>query len=174
MNTLGAALIAESVHRIIGESLPRIQKCLGLLTEEEIWHRPNAETVSVGNLVLHLCGNVRQWICTGLGGQPDHRERDKEFSAAGPIPAVELLRNLELTLHDAKAVLDGLDPDSLLVKRPVQIYQETGMSILVHVVEHFSYHTGQITYYTKTRKCVDTGYYTGQNLAGSLALDNLK
>jgi len=167
MNALGIALIAESRQRIIGESLPRIRKCIGLLTEDEIWHRPNAETVSVGNLVLHLCGNVRQWICTGLGGQPDHRERDKEFSTIGPIPTPELLDKLEQTLRDAETVLDALNPDSLLESRPVQIYQQTGVNILVHVVEHFSYHTGQIPYYTKTRKCVDTGYYAGQNLGGS-------
>ena len=166
MSDLGSALLQESRRRLIDESLPRIRRCLDLLTEEEIWHRPNAETVSVGNLVLHLCGNARQWICAGLGGQPDHRERALEFSNPGPMPTSALLALLETTLRDVQAVLDACDPNSLFDKRPVQIYQETGLSILVHVVEHFSYHTGQITYYTKTRKCVDTGYYAGANLGG--------
>jgi uncharacterized damage-inducible protein DinB len=161
----GSALILECKRRLFDESLPRIRKCIGLLSEDEIWHRPNAETVSVGNLVLHLCGNVRQWICTGLGRQPDHRERAKEFSEAGPIPTAQLIERLETTMRDAKAVIDDADPSTLLEKRPVQAYQETGLSILVHVVEHFSYHTGQITYYTKSRKAVDTGYYTGHSLS---------
>ena len=166
MSDLGSAFLTECNRRLFDESLPRIRKCLGLLSEEEIWARPNTETVSVGNLVLHLCGNVRQWICSGLGGQADHRERAKEFSNPGPMPTAELLDRLETTMRDARAVIDACDPDALLEKHPVQIYEESGVSILVHVVEHFSYHTGQITYYTKTRKCVDTGYYAGANLSG--------
>lgn len=160
----GKALIAECNRRLFDESVPRIHKCLGLLTEEEIWYRPNAETVSAGNLVLHLCGNVRQWICTGLGRQEDHRERASEFTETGPMPTAQLLERLDTTMRDAKAVIDALDPSTLLEKRPVQIYQESGLSILIHVVEHFTYHTGQITYYTKSRKAVDTGYYAGKKL----------
>lgn len=160
----GNALIAECSRRLFDESVPLIHKCLGLLTEDEIWYRPNAETVSIGNLVLHLCGNVRQWICTGLGRQEDVREREKEFAEPGPIPKDELLRRLDTTMRDAKVVIDALDPSTLLEKRSVQIYQESGLSILIHVVEHFTYHTGQITYYTKSLKAVDTGYYAGRNL----------
>ena len=160
----GNALIEECNRRLFDESAPRIHKCLGLLTEDEVWYRPNAETVSVGNLVLHLCGNVRQWICTGLGRQEDHRERAKEFTETGPMPTAELLERLDTAMHDAKAVIDALDPSTLLEKRPVQIYNESGLSILIHVVEHFTYHTGQITYYTKSRKAIDTGYYAGRKL----------
>lgn len=166
----GSALIAECYRRLFDESVPRIHKCLGLLTEDEIWYRPNAETVSVGNLVLHLCGNVRQWICTGLGRQSDHREREKEFTEPGPMPTSELLDHLDTTMRDAKAVIDALDPSTLLEKRSVQIYQESGLSILIHVVEHFTYHTGQITYYTKSRKAVDTGYYAGKKLGRRTSL----
>lgn len=162
----GKALIAECERRLFEESLPRIRKCLGMLSVEEIWRRPNAETVSVGNLVLHLCGNVRQWICTGLGGQLDHRERSKEFTESGPLPTDELLNRLETTMNDAVRVMRSVDPATLLEKRPVQIYEESGLSILVHVVEHFSYHTGQITYSVKSRKNVDTGYYSRQDLSG--------
>ena len=159
------AFIDECKLRLFDESLPRIKKCIGLLSEDEIWYRPNAETVSVGNFVLHLCGNVRQWICTGLGRQADHRERSKEFTETGPIPTAQLLERLESTMRDARIVIDAIDPPSLIEKRPVQAYNESGISILVHVVEHFSYHTGQITYYTKSRKAVSTGYYEGHNLS---------
>jgi uncharacterized damage-inducible protein DinB len=162
--TFGAALIAESKRRLIDESVPRIKKCLDKLNEEEIWRRPNVETVSVGNLVLHLCGNVRQWICTGLGGEPDHRERSAEFSEPGPIPKELLLAKLDETMRDAERAMDAADPASLLDMRPVQGFEESGLSILVHVVEHFSYHTGQITYAVKANKAIDFGYYAGQNL----------
>lgn len=165
MSEFGRALVEECKRRLFEESYPRIQKCIGMLTEEEIWRRPNEELVSVGNLVLHLCGNVRQWICSGLGRQPDERHRAREFSETGPIPTDELLKRLADTVHDAKDVLDGVDTDLLLERRSVQAYEETGLSIIIHVVEHFSYHTGQITYYTKLVKHVDTGYYAGHDLS---------
>ncbi len=159
--TIGQNVIAVSEKKLIDISLPRIKKCLSCLTEEEIWYRPNNETVSVGNLVLHLCGNVRQWIVFGLGGEPDIRNRPKEFSEQGPIPTNELIDKLEKTLADAKQVLRKLDDKDLLKVRNVQGYQETGTSILITVVEHFSYHVGQISYYVKSRKGIDLKYYHG-------------
>ncbi len=110
----GIALIAESKHRLFDESVPRIRKCLGQLSDDEIWFRPNAETVSIGNLVLHLCGNARQWICSGLGGEPDHRQRSKEFEQPGPIPRADLLELLEQTETDVRRVLDSVDTATLL------------------------------------------------------------
>ena len=160
----GRALIAETKRRLFKDSVPRIRKCLAHLSLEEIWRRPNAEVVSVGNLVLHLCGNVRQNIVAGLGGAPDTRTRDREFAEAGPIPAAELLARLDETMADVDRALDRLDPESLLEIRRVQGFQENAVSILVHVIEHFSYHVGQITYYVKTTKAVDLGYYAGVDL----------
>jgi len=164
-HNIGQALIDECTRRLYGESLPRLRKCLGHLDDAETWYRPNYQTVGVGNLVLHLCGNVRQWICTGLGGQADSRVRASEFSETGPIPISELLDRLEQTLADARAVIDTLDPASILETRRVQGFDESGLGILVHVVEHFSYHTGQITYIVKSRKAVDLGYYSGVDLS---------
>jgi uncharacterized damage-inducible protein DinB len=160
----GAALIAECRRRLFGESLPRLRQCLGELAVEEIWARPNERTVSAGNLVLHLSGNVRQWIVAGLGGAPDVRERQAEFDATGPMPTAELLGRLEATLAEASRVLDALDPADLLRPRRVQGFTESGLCILVHVVEHFSYHTGQIAYMVKSRKNVDLGFYRGTDL----------
>lgn len=160
----GSALIAEARKRLFGESLPRLKKCLSLLSEEEIWFRPNSETVSVGNLVLHLCGNLRQWIVSALGGATDVRVRSQEFSEPGPLPTAALLERLQKTMGEAETVLKSLDPATLLAKRHVQGFQETGLSILVHVVEHFSYHVGQVTYFVKSRKGVDLGYYAGVDL----------
>jgi uncharacterized damage-inducible protein DinB len=163
-NELASALIQESRRRLHDESLPRIRKCLAQLSVEEIWARPNEQTVSAGNLVLHLAGNVRQYVIATLGGVPDVRERQAEFDATGPMPTPELLDRLEKTMAEASAVIARLDPAALLRTYRVQGFVESGLSILVHVVEHFSYHTGQIVYIVKSRKNVDLGFYRGKDL----------
>lgn len=158
------ALLAEARRRLFDESFPRLKLCLAQLSEEEIWRRPNASSNSVGNLVLHLCGNARQWIVSGLGGQPDTRQRQKEFDEPGPLPAAHLVAMLDKLQQDIEATLQEVGPPELLRRRPVQTFEETGLSILVHVVEHFSYHTGQITYFVKLHKDMDMKYYTGADL----------
>ncbi len=162
--TFGEALILECERRLFDESLPRLKKCLSQLTEEEIWFRPNSQTVSVGNLVLHLCGNVRQWIIATLGGSPDNRERSKEFAEAGPISKNVLVKNLDETMHQVRIALQKINPETLLDKNSVQGFQETGVSIVLHVVEHFSYHVGQISYFVKSKKAIDLQYYSGHDL----------
>ena len=159
-------LIAEVRRRLLDESLPRLRKCLNELSEEEIWKRPNAHSNSVGNLVLHLCGNVRQWILSGLRKAPDTRQRQQEFDERGPIPRAELLARLESTLAAVDEALNHIHPDDLLAEHDVQIYRESGLSILIHVVEHFSYHVGQVTYVVKAWKDLDMGYYAGVDLEG--------
>ena len=164
MTGIGAALIAECKRRLYGESLPRLRSCLGQMSVEDIWARPNKQTSSAGNLVLHLAGNARQWLLSGLGGAPDLRERQAEFDEPGPLPTAELLGRLERTMAEAEPVLDRLDSAALLRTYRVQGFVESGLSILVHVVEHFSYHTGQIAYIVKSRKDVDLGFYRGKDL----------
>ena len=90
----------ETRRRLFKENLTRLQKCLSILNEEELWHRPNKNTVSAGNLVLHLTGNIRQWLLSGIGGEPDKRVRQSEFDEVGPLPAAELLDNLKSVLRD--------------------------------------------------------------------------
>jgi uncharacterized damage-inducible protein DinB len=164
MSDLGKALIQECKRRLYDESLPRIRQCLAQMSVEEIWARPNEQTVSAGNLVLHLAGNVRQYVIATLGGVPDVRERQAEFDAAGPMPTAELLERLEKTMAEAAGVIDRVDVTRLLETHRVQGFVESGLSILVHVVEHFSYHTGQLAYIVKSRKNVDLGFYRGKNL----------
>ena len=153
------ALIAETGRRLFEEGIPRIEKCLNMLTEEEIWYKPNANSNSVGNIVLHLCGNVRQWIGAGLGKLPKVRQRDEEFSAKGGFTKKEILEKLKELQEMSENVLAKITAEDLLAVHEVQVYQETGLSILVHVTEHFSYHVGQITYFVKAKKDIDTGYY---------------
>ena len=157
-------LIEVCDARLFEESLPRLKRCLSELSDEEIWSRPNEQSNSVGNLVLHLSGNVRQWIVSGLGGAADTRTRSAEFSERGPIPRAEIERRLDETMSEAREVIRRLDVDTLIEKRPVQDRVESGIGVLVHVVEHFSYHVGQISYIVKAKKAIDLGYYAGQDL----------
>lgn len=157
-------LVDEAAFRLLQESIPRLHKCLDRLSQEEIWFRPNENTVSIGNLVLHLCGNVRQWLISGLGGAPDHRERQLEFDEPGPLPTEKLRVQLDKLSREIEATLEGLSPIQLASSYHVQGNQVSGVSILVHVVEHFSYHVGQVTILVKSRKNMDMGYYEGQNL----------
>lgn len=156
--------IADVKRRLITESLPRINKCLDELSIEEIWHKQNANTNSVGNLVLHLCGNVRQYILSGIDGQEDVRERDLEFSEKGPIEVTFLKDKLQTLMTEVDVALDRITPEDMVRNVGVQGFEENVTSILIHVTEHFSYHVGQITFYTKFIKDVDTGYYAGLNL----------
>ncbi len=158
------ALVAETRRRLFEESIPRIKKCLAQLNEQEIWYRPNGNSNSIGNLVLHLCGNARQWIVSGLGKAPDRRLRQAEFDERGPVPTQKMLEDLDVLVADINVVLDHLKPEDLIRLHPVQVFEESGLSILVHVVEHFSYHTGQITYAVKALKDIDTAYYGQLNL----------
>ena len=158
------ALVAEVNYRLFEECVPRIKNCLDRLTEAQIWWRPNPQSNSIGNLVLHLCGNVRQWIISGVGEQADIRRRPEEFSEQGPVPVPELLRLLNGLEPDVRQVLAKIGPDELLRVKPVQVYEQTVLSMLVHVTEHFSYHTGQIAWITKMLKNEDLGFYAGQAL----------
>lgn len=162
---LTRTVIAEIRRRLITESVARLEQCLSLLTDEEIWHRPNRETVSIGNLVLHLCGNVRQWILSGLGGEPDIRTRQAEFDEPGPIPREVLVGMINEVASSASKVLDTVTPDTLMRVYNVQGFEESGSAILIHVTEHFSYHVGQVTYAVKCRKAIDLGFYDGVDLS---------
>ncbi len=157
-------LIREVRRRLFDESIPRLRSCLHALSEEEIWSRPNEHSNSVGNLVLHLCGNLRQWVLSGLAKQADRRDRQAEFSRRDPLPASELLRMLDQLAEEVDAALNEVQAEDLLSAHEVQTFRESGLSILIHVVEHFSYHVGQITYATKAARDMDMGYYKGVRL----------
>ena len=161
---LRTAFVLEVQRRLFEESWPRLKRCLDLLEEEEVWLRPNENSNSVGNLVLHLCGNARQWIVSGLGGTPDERRRSEEFAERGPILKAHLHELLDALQPEIIQILDGLTGDDLLKIYNIQGFSENGISVLVHVVEHFSYHVGQVSYFVKARKNLDLGYYAGLNL----------
>ncbi len=113
----------------------------------------------MGNLLLHLSGNVRQWIVSGVGGEPDARERHAEFEAEGGRSGSELLALLEAAVRDADRVLGALDSGRLLEPLVIQGTDTTVLAAIYHVVEHFGMHTGQIAYITKLRTGTDLGFY---------------
>lgn len=155
---------SEVRRRLIDESMPRLKMCLEKLTEEDIWWRPNDNSNSVGNLILHLCGNIRQWMLSALGGSVDNRIRQKEFDERGPLPKDTLIQKLDQVMKEVGELLDRLHPEALIEKKVVQGFEETGMSILIHVIEHFSYHVGQIVYMTKAAKDIDLKFYGNKDL----------
>jgi len=145
------------------EYVPRIARCVSMLSPEQVWHRPGPHSNSVGNLLLHLEGNVRQWILSGITGAGDHRDRGAEFAATAESeqrdPA-ELVERLSATVAESVAVVEGLGPDDLLARKQYQgRYDETGVGAVLHVMEHFSGHAGQIYAYTKHTLGVDLAHY---------------
>jgi uncharacterized damage-inducible protein DinB len=141
----------------------RIQDCVGRLPYDQIWMRNTENANSVGNLVLHLCGNVRQWIGYGVGGQPDVRDRDSEFAARGGLQPAELSERLQTTISDAAGIIRNLPPERLAERRTIQKYDVTEMEAILHVVEHFSQHTAQIIFATKLLTGQDLGFYKHLN-----------
>lgn len=156
-------IITQIIFRI-EENTPRIEKCLAELTEVEVWQRPNPASNSVGNLILHLCGNITQYAISSLGNRPDARDRDAEFAAEGGLLKVELLEKLRWTVKEAVGTIRLSSREELLRVRPVQGFQMSGIGIIVHVCEHYSYHTGQIAFWTKILKNKDLGFYADFDL----------
>jgi hypothetical protein len=131
--------------------LPKIEHCLSRLTDEDVWWRANEASNSVGNLVLHLSGNVQQWIIGGVGNAPYTRDRQHEFGERGPIPRDELLARLKTTLAQADEVLAEVDPARLLERKEIQGCDVTVLEAILRIVQHFALHTGQILLLTKLR-----------------------
>jgi uncharacterized damage-inducible protein DinB len=137
----------------------RIEDCLTKLTDEQIWVRGSDNDNAVGNLVLHLSGNVRQWIVCAVGGAPDTRDRHSEFAARGNQSREALTERLQQTIEAALAVIRALTADRLCEIVDVQGYRVTVLEAVYHVVEHFAGHTGQILFATKLLTSSDLGYY---------------
>jgi uncharacterized damage-inducible protein DinB len=143
------AFLDRSRYYLVREYPTKIQHCLDVLPAHALWRRDDASENSVGNLLLHLSGNVRQWIVSGVGGAPDTRRRSTEFDAREGGGAVGLMDALRATLSEADVVLSSLDAQSLGEARRIQGRDVNVLDALYHVVEHFSMHTGQIILLTK-------------------------
>lgn len=152
----------DSAARTIAQGRDQIVRCVRLLSTDELWARANEHCNSVANLVLHLTGNVRQWIVAGLGGAAFDRDRPAEFAARDRRPADELLGPFEKTIEEALGVIRAQDAASLAIRRAIQGYEVTALAAIFHVAEHLSFHAGQIIHMTKALKDVDLSLYDAQ------------
>ena len=160
-------MIEQEFLRISTEKLrrsgSRIEDCVRRLNYDQIWTR-NADNVnSVGNLVLHLCGNVRQWIGFGIGDLADQRDRNSEFAARGGLEPAELIERARKTVSEAIDIIGKFDGARLMEKVTIQNYEVTKMEAIYQVVEHFAQHTGQIIFVTKMLTGEDLGYFKHLN-----------
>ena len=159
MTTVPSLFVQCSAAYLREDLLPRIRHAVETLPEADLWWRPNEASNSIGNLVLHLAGNVRQWIVAGVGGAADVRQRQEEFDAREGLSRAELLAHLGRAVGDAVAVLDRLSPERLVEPLAIQGNATTVLGAIYHVVEHFSMHTGQILLLAKARTGRDLGLY---------------
>lgn len=150
----------QKCAQMMGEHyLPKIKEAVGLLSDDELWEREGETLNSVGNLLLHLTGNVRQHIISGFGERPDERTRPTEFATKGGIAKDELLADFERTIIEACDVLRAFPPEKLWDKRVIQNNEVVLFDDLLHVTEHFAYHAGQIIYVVKAIKQHRFGWY---------------
>jgi uncharacterized damage-inducible protein DinB len=143
--------IAKARSYISSSYLPKIERCLETLTDEDVWWRANEESNSIGNLLLHLEGSTRMWIISGVGASPNLRQRQLEFDERKVIPRRELLSRLRATVAEVDAILAGVEHEVLLEWRQVGDVKLTVLAAIFHAVEHFSMHTGQVITLTKLR-----------------------
>ncbi|HEY1501698.1 MAG TPA: DUF1572 family protein [Acidobacteriaceae bacterium] len=148
-----------SRDKLVKQFWPRLRQCVESLTDEQIWWRPNPSSNSIGNLVLHLNGNVRQWLLDSFNHGEDQRDRPAEFAATGEISGAALLHNLDRTIHEADQVLTRLGEADLVAPYEIQGYSVHGLDAVYQVVEHFGLHYGQIAYITKMLNDRDLGFY---------------
>ena len=155
----GAAFLAQSREYLTAHYLPKIRGSVDVLQDADVWWRPHETANSIGNLLLHLAGNIRQWVVSGVGGAPDRRDRPSEFARREPIPRIELLALITEAVLEADSVIAATDPASLGERREVQGRSVTLLEAIYHAVEHFGMHTGQIVYIAKLRTGIDLGFY---------------
>jgi len=170
----GLAFLRQARFRLREDYRVKIRGALAALSEEQVWWRPNEASNSVGNLLLHLSGNLRQWVVAGIGDATDLRDRPREFTARDSSQKTELLALLEATLDEADAVLARLESElresqseaALQREHVIQGFPQTVLDAVFHVVEHFSYHTGQIVFMAKWHAAAQVKFYDDRQLAG--------
>src|SRR4051794_10802320 len=159
-STLASLFLSHSVSKL-EQMTGYIEICLSHLTQEQVWHREHAPENAIGNLVLHLIGNVRQWIGHSVGGHADTRNRPAEFAAGQEYPPEQLARAIREAVDDAIRILDSLTEERLAAQAQTQDGERSGLEIVYQVVGHFQQHTGQILFATKRLTGTDLGFYKG-------------
>lgn len=162
------AFLEFSRRKLLEQYWPRTRRCVESLSDEQVWWRPNGASNSIGNLILHLNGNVRQWLVSSFKRLEDTRDRPAEFREQRVILAPALLEKLGTTMNEASDVLASLSEADLLRTFNIQGYTVNGVQAVYQVVEHFGMHYGQILYITKLLRSEDLGFYSELDKTGRL------
>jgi hypothetical protein len=165
---LSAIFLDFSRRKLTEQYWPRVRRCVESLSDEQVWWRPNEASNSIGNLLLHLDGNVRQWLISSFRRLEDVRDRPAEFRERQLLPGSALIERLGTTVNEASDVLAGLTETQLLATFHIQGYTVTGLHAVYQVVEHFGIHYGQILYITKLVSGQDLGFYRELDRTGRL------
>ncbi len=164
MNDIILKEFKENAVFRLEESLRMITIAFSKITADMLWKRPTENGMALGNQILHSCGNMTQYICTSLGEQKDERKRDLEFSTHTGVTKEELLKQLEITIRTAQDTIRNATALQYETIREVQGFKLSGVGAVLHAVEHFSYHTGQIAFWVKQVTQEDLGFYDGIDL----------
>lgn len=163
---LAALFLEFSREKLLDSDWPRLRTCVESLTDDQIWWRPNEASNSIGNLVLHLNGNVRQWLVASFEQLPDERDRPREFKARARVSRAELIQAMDATLQRGAMVLSRLTEADLRATYQIQGYTVSGLHAVYQVVEHFGQHYAQIAYITKLLQDRDLGFYRSLDKTG--------
>ena len=164
--TTASIFLSKSRYFLTVEYRTKIRAAVESLPADALWWRANEQSNSVGNLLMHLTGNIRQWIVGGVGGQPNARDRDGEFAARSGEDASSLLARLDEAIDEVDAVLARLTESDLAAHRAIQGRDVNVLEAIYHVVEHFSMHLGQIILVAKIHSPGAVHFYED---AGGLA-----
>lgn len=148
--------VIQAACRCLDHCLSVIEHCVGQLTDDQIWWRPQEPLNSIGNLLLHLNGNLQQWMIAGLRGTADTRNRPSEFATRTPTPGATLVEQLQATIHEIKQTLSAIRPEEMLTPRRIQGFDVTGWEAVFDSIPHLKGHTQEIV--CLTRQQLDNRY----------------
>jgi hypothetical protein len=145
-----AETLLQEISKRMQFFLDRAEHCLAQISEEQTWYRAHPRDNTVGNLILHVVGNLSQWVLSGIGGHAYNRDRPAEFSAAGGPDKAELTRMLRDVVGRCRSVIDTLQPDSLGTPKRIQGMDVNAAYALISSLTHFGVHVGQMLFIAKT------------------------
>jgi hypothetical protein len=145
------ACVGEARKTLAGAH-QRIVHAVTQLDESDIWWRPHDSMNAVGNIILHLCGNLGQWVIAGVGGRDYVRDRPAEFAQRGGIAKDQLLARLRDAVSEADDVISKVDPGTLLSPRRIQSFDVAVVAAIFHAVSHFEGHAQEVIYIARLRR----------------------
>ncbi len=146
--------------QIVRELQGFIREVEAFPTDDSVWHTRRGVTNSAGNLALHVCGNLQDFVGRVLGGTSYVRNRDREFSQREGTRA-SIVADLRATIDVIEAALPNVGDQTMAADYPMQLNGRTlnTATFLVHLAAHLAFHLGQAGYLRR----VITGDNTSTN-----------